>query len=88
MIKLTIRNNYKCDIIKLIIGEYMKKIIRCLLFIMLAIPFVINASTYSNEVSKANNYLERESFKNTYNKYILYGSSIPYNNENGELKID
>ena len=66
----------------------MKKIIRCLCFIMLAIPFVINASTYSNEVSKANNYLERESFKNTYNKYILYGSSIPYNYENGELKTD
>ena len=47
----------------------MKKIIRGLLFLLLAIPFVINASTYSREVSKANNYLERESFKNTYNKY-------------------
>ena len=60
----------------------MKKIFKLFLFIILMIPIVLNASTFSTERGNANTLLDKENFINTRDKYILYGNNIKYNYQN------
>ena len=60
----------------------MKKIVKLLLFIILIIPIVLNASTFSTERGNANTLLDKENYVNTRDKYILYGSNVKYNYQN------
>ena len=58
-------------------GEYMKKVLKTLLVVLLCTPFVIYAEqyTYNGAISRANNYINNY---DTRNKYLLFGESYEF----------
>ena len=65
-----------------------KRIKMILLTILMIIPVLINASKYDTEVSKANSLLNKENYKNSYEKYIVNGSNIKFEYSNGTNKTN
>ncbi len=66
----------------------MKKFIKLFVFILLVLPFIVRADTYSNEVKKANNLIKEEFYINTYEKYILIGNKVKYEYSDGKVKYN
>jgi hypothetical protein len=65
-----------------------KRIKMILLTILMIIPVLVNASKYDTEVSKANSLLNKENYKNSYEKYIVNGSNIKFEYSNGTNKTN
>ena len=66
------------------------KVINHLFFLvfLIFIPFVIHASNYASEADEANNYILRNTYVNTYSRYLLDGDAsfrIPFEFNNGKL---
>ena len=66
----------------------MKKIMRLLIIIVLIFPLFIKADTYRNAVNSANNIINEDYFKKTYEKYILIGKKTKYEYSNGVMKYN
>lgn len=56
--------------------------------IVLALPTIINAGTYQEEVKNANDLLKQDFYTNTYEKYILLGKKIKFEYSNEKLKYN
>ena len=66
----------------------MKKIKYLFLTLLLVFPAIIRAGTYDVEVNKANNLLNKESYINTYDKYLLYGSNLKFEFNNNTNSVN
>ena len=63
----------------------MKRVVKLLFFLVLALPMFIYAGTYTEEVNNANDLIKQEFYINTYEKYILQGKKIKYEYSNGKV---
>lgn len=66
----------------------MKKILKYLVLFIVLVPMIIEASTFSDEITKVNSYMDRSTFVNTYKRYLVNGGSIPFAYSNGSLNVD
>ena len=61
-------------VIKFIIGDSMKKVIRVLIILLCCIPLLVNALDYENGVKKAKTYMTSD-YKDTYQLYLIDGAT-------------
>ena len=65
-----------------------RKSIFILFFLLIVFPLFVNASSFDTEKGKANSLLGKESYINTFDKYLIDGrnTSIKFKYENGSNK--
>ena len=69
----------------------MKRMKKLLLVIMIMIPIFVKAGSYTSEVAKANNFINLDNYKNSYDKYVINRketTTIKFEYYNGTIRAN